>query len=210
MNTNITESNHVEITGIILTEFEFSHEVLGENIYKTSIRSERLSESSDTVPILVPERLMENKEFKVGERVRIGGQFRSYNRHDKNKKKNRLILSVFVQEIESIAPEPEQVSPENSVELEGFICKKPVYRTTPLGREITDVLLAVNRSYGKSDYIPCICWGSNARAARDLEVGDRLKLSGRIQSRVYQKKRLDGSVDDHTAYEVSVGKLEKH
>ena len=206
MNSRIAENNHAELTGVILSELEFSHEVSGERFFKTRIRSERLSESSDELPVILSEKLLERRQFRAGERVKIAGQFRSYNRHEE--KKNKLILSVYAQEMEAISPETTEVAPENNVELDGFICKKPIYRTTPLGREITDVLLAVNRSYGKSDYIPCICWGSNARAVKDLTVGDKLRLSGRIQSRMYQKKESDGSVDNRIAYEVSVGKLE--
>lgn len=206
MNSRIAENNHAELTGVILSELEFSHEVSGERFFKTRIRSERLSENSDELPVILSEKLLENKQFQTGERVKIEGQFRSYNRHDNNK--NKLILSVYAQDMEKIPQETEAVQPENTVELDGYVCKQPVYRTTPLGREITDVLLAVNRSYGRSDYIPCICWGSNARAAKDLTVGDKLRLSGRIQSRMYQKKESDGSVDNRIAYEVSVGKLE--
>ena len=206
MNSRIAENNHAELTGVILSEPEFSHEVSGEKFLKTKIRSERLSESADELPVILPEKLFEEERFGKGDRVKIKGQFRSYNRHEE--KRNKLILSVYAQEMEGISPETSEVAPENNVELDGFICKKPVYRTTPLGREITDVLLAVNRSHGKSDYIPCICWGSNARAVKDLTVGDKLRLSGRIQSRVYQKKESDGSVDNRVAYEVSVGKLE--
>ena len=206
MNSRIAENNHAELTGVILSELEFSHEVSGERFFKTRIRSERLSENSDELPVILSEKLLENKQFQTGERVKIEGQFRSYNRHDNNK--NKLILSVYAQDMEKIPQETEAVQPENTVELNGYVCKQPVYRTTPLGREITDVLLAVNRSYGKSDYIPCICWGSNARAAKDLTVGDKLRLSGRIQSRMYQKKESDGSVDNRIAYEVSVGRLE--
>ena len=208
MNSRIAENNHAELTGVILSELEFSHEVSGERFFKTRIRSERLSESSDELPVTLSEKLLENKQFQTGERVKIEGQFRSYNRHDNNK--NKLILSVYAQDMEKIPQETEAVQPENTVELNGYVCKQPVYRTTPLGREITDVLLAVNRSYGRSDYIPCICWGSNARAAKEFAVGDKLKLSGRIQSRVYQKKESDGSVDNRVAYEVSVGKLERY
>ena len=206
MNSRIAENNHAELTGVILSELEFSHEVSGERFFKTRIRSARLSESSDELPVILSEKLLERRQFRAGERVKIAGQFRSYNRHEE--KKNKLILSVYAQEMEAISPETTEVAPENNVELDGFICKKPIYRTTPLGREITDVLLAVNRSYGKSDYIPCICWGSNARAVKDLTVGDKLRLSGRIQSRMYQKMESDGSVDNRIAYEVSVGKLE--
>ena len=206
MNSRIAENNHAELTGVILSELEFSHEVSGERFFKTRIKSKRLSESSDELPVILSEKLLERRQFRAGERVKIEGQFRSYNRHEE--KKNKLILSVYAQEMEAISPETTEVAPENNVELDGFICKKPIYRTTPLGREITDVLLAVNRSYGKSDYIPCICWGSNARAVKDLTVGDKLRLSGRIQSRMYQKKESDGSVDNRIAYEVSVGKLE--
>ncbi len=202
-----TLNNRVEVTGVILEHLEFSYEVSGERVLQTKIRSERLSDQSDIVPVLIPERLTEEKTFDIGVRVRIWGQFRSYNRHEK-KRKSRLILSVYALEIEKITDELTEEAPENMVELAGFLCKKPVYRKTPLGREISDVLLAVNRESGKSDYIPCICWGINARAVKGLGVGDQLHLLGRIQSRKYQKKQADGTVSDRIAYEVSVGKLE--
>ena len=162
----------------------------------------RLSDQFDLIPVMVSERLIDVKQDFVGTRIKVNGQFRSYNRHEGMK--NKLQLSVFARDIENIDTEdPDQ----NSARSEGFICKDPVYRKTPLGREIADVLLAVNRPYGKSDYIPCICWGRNARFASTLTVGTHIRAYGRIQSREYTKKTEDGEVKK-TAYEVSISKIE--
>ena len=133
------------------------------------------------------------------------GQFRSYNRHEENK--NKLVLSVFVREVNLLESEDEIQRP-NSIFLDGYICKEPVYRKTPLGREIADLLLAVNRPYGKSDYIPCICWGRNARFAESFAIGGHIQLWGRIQSREYQKKIDENEYEKRIAYEVSVSKME--
>ena len=165
----------------------------------------RLSESCDIIPLMISERLIDVEEDYKGSYICVSGQFRSYNRHEE--KKNRLILSVFVREIEFI-DELEESSKTNQIYLDGYICKEPVYRKTPLGREIAEVLLAVNRPYRKSDYIPCICWGRNARFAADMSVGERIKVSGRIQSRNYTKKLNDTEIETRTAYEVSVSQIE--
>lgn len=165
----------------------------------------RLSESYDIIPVMVSERLIDVDGNYEGEYVSISGQFRSYNRHEE--RKNRLILSVFAREI-SFVDELEESSRTNQIYLDGYICKEPVYRKTPLGREIADVLLAVNRPYGKSDYIPCICWGRNARYAGSFEVGAHCAVWGRIQSREYMKKLSEDQLEKRTAYEVSVSKLE--
>lgn len=164
----------------------------------------RLSEATDEIPLMISERLVDVTKDCRGKYLRAFGQFRSYNKHEENH--NHLILSVFVRDLEFL-DSMEDVKP-NQIQLDGFICKQPVYRMTPLGREICDILLAVNRSYGKSDYIPCICWGRNARFAGSLEIGARIELVGRIQSREYQKRISEFEVVKRTAYEVSVNKLE--
>ena len=166
----------------------------------------RLSNSKDRIPLMISERLIDVTKDYTGEFIMVNGQFRSYNRHEEMK--NRLILSVFVREITFVEEEPES-SRTNQIFLDGYICKQPVYRKTPLGREIADLLLAVNRPYGKSDYIPCICWGRNARYASGFEVGEHVQLLGRIQSREYVKRISDTETEKRVAYEVSVSKLEK-
>lgn len=169
------------------------------------IRVMRLSESYDVIPVMVSERLLDINGDYTGMYVCINGQFRSYNRHEE--RKNRLVLSVFAREL-SFIEEMEESSKTNQIYLDGYICKEPVYRKTPLGREIADVLLAVNRPYGKSDYIPCICWGRNARYASTFKIGERCEVWGRIQSREYMKKLEDEQVEKRVAFEVSVSKLE--
>ena len=165
----------------------------------------RLSDSEDRIPVMVSERLIDITQDYVGEYIEIHGQFRSYNRHEE--KRNRLVLSVFAREVKFVGEEEETV-PVNQIFLDGYICKPPVYRKTPLGREIADLLMAVNRPYGKSDYIPCICWGRNARYAGNLSVGSRIQLWGRIQSREYQKRVGENNVVSRVAYEISVNKME--
>lgn len=201
----MNENNKVTVTGEIVGEFSFSHEIYGEGFYMVDILVPRLSESADRIPLMVSERLLDVKQDYRGRNVKVAGQFRSYNRHEE--KKNKLVLSVFVREWEFI-DEVERSEMTNHIELDGFICKEPVYRKTPLGREIADILLAVNRPYGKSDYIPCISWGRNARYANEFEVGSRCRVIGRIQSREYMKKLSEEQVEKRVAYEVSVSKLE--
>lgn len=213
MERDMRETNNsVYISGVIAEEFCYSHDVYGEKFYTSIVDVERKSGVIDKVPIMVSERLADvgplligdgDVTYKwVGERVYIYGQFRSFNKHDGNR--NHLILHLFAREffcIDDIGQD------ENSIELDGFICKEPIYRDTPNKREICDILLAVNRPYGKSDYIPCICWGRNARFASGLEVGTRLKVQGRIQSREYTKKLSDTESETRTAYEVSLSRL---
>lgn len=165
----------------------------------------RLSSSKDRIPLMVSERLLDVTQDYTGEFIMASGQFRSYNRHEEQK--NRLILSVFVRELSFIEEEPDGAK-TNTILLDGYICKTPIYRKTPLGREIADLLLAVNRPYGKSDYIPCICWGRNARFAASFEVGEHVQVLGRIQSREYVKRLSETESEKRTAYEVSVSKLE--
>lgn len=205
MVDKVIENNQVIIMGEIVDDFTYSHEIFGEAFYMVNIRVERLSDSEDLIPIMVSERLLDvTKDYK-GLKIEVVGQFRSYNRHEE--KKNKLVLSVFAREIDFVDEMPEN-SKTNQIFLDGFICKPPIYRRTPLGREIADILLAVNRPYGKSDYIPCICWGRNARFAGTFQVGSRCLVWGRIQSREYMKKLGEGEMEKRIAYEVSVSKLE--
>jgi len=204
MMDKVIENNQVSLIGTIETEFVFSHEVYGEGFYLAEVSVKRLSDSLDNIPLMVSERLINVHESHVGETIHAIGQFRSYNRHEE--KKNRLILSVFVRELDFVSEEEAQKT--NQIFLDGFICKPPVYRKTPLGREIADLLIAVNRPYGKSDYIPCICWGRNARFASNFTVGGHVQVWGRIQSREYMKKIEENDAVKRTAYEVSVSKLE--
>ena len=205
MTDKVFDNNQVSIAGEVVSEFVYSHDVFGEGFYVLEISVSRLSESNDIIPVMVSERLINVKNSYIGKFVQINGQFRSYNRHEENK--NRLVLSVFAREI-TVQEEETEIAKPNYIFLDGYVCKQPVYRKTPLGREIADVLLAVNRPYGKSDYIPCICWGRNARFADSFEVGGRVQVWGRIQSREYQKKLSETEYEKRVAYEVSVSKLE--
>lgn len=202
---NYMENNNVAIGGVIISEPEFSHEIFEEKFYKFSIKSKRLSNYEDILPVIISERLVDINKIQVDKIVKISGQFRSYNMQ--GEKKNKLVLSVFVKEIEFL--EDNTIVTLNNANLIGYICKEPVYRKTPLGREIADVLIAVNRTYKKSDYIPCILWGRNAKFCETLKVGSLVKLSGRIQSRAYEKKLENGEIEKKVAYEVSVSKFAK-
>ena len=197
-------NNEVFLTGTIDSELTYSHEVYGEGFYSFFIKIYRLSNMSDRVNVTVSERLIKEMSLELGMEISVSGQFRSYNNY--SGEGNRLVLTVFARDI-YISDLDEDKNP-NQIYLNGFICKPPVYRTTPFGREITDILLAVNRAYNKSDYIPCIAWGRNARFASTLEVGDNIKIHGRIQSREYQKKISETETITKTAYEISVSKME--
>lgn len=201
MNNFAEKNNKVFISGEIVTEAEFSHEVYGEGFYEMNVLVKRLSGQGDILPVTISERLIADRELKPGVNINAFGQFRSYNKLADGKSK--LMLTVFVRELLSAVP----VKNPNSIVLSGYICKPPVYRTTPFNREIADILIAVNRSYNKSDYIPCIAWGRNARFARNLAVGDKIAVAGRIQSREYQKRISEDDIKIMTAYEVSVSKL---
>lgn len=206
MTDKVIENNQVVVMGEIVSDFTYSHEIFGEGFYMVDIEVARLSASSDIIPMMISERLLDvTKDYK-GCKIIISGQFRSYNRHEE--RKNRLVLSVFAREIEFV-DEIGENSKTNQIFLDGYICKEPIYRKTPLGREIADLLLAVNRPYGKSDYIPCICWGRNARYASAFQVGSRCAIWGRIQSREYVKKISEEEMESRIAYEVSVSKLEQ-
>lgn len=201
MNYVSEKNNKVYIMGEIITEAKFSHEVYGEGFYEFFVRVMRLSGQADILPVTVSERLIACGELKAGAILSAVGQFRSYNKIENGK--SRLMLTVFIRELVDSAP----ARNPNSIILSGYICKPPVYRTTPFNREISDLLIAVNRAYNKSDYIPCIAWGRNARFVKNLSVGDMVALSGRIQSREYQKRLSDEECVTMTAYEVSVSKL---
>ena len=206
MLDKVFTNNQVTIAGEVVSEFTFSHEVYGEHFYIVNIAVCRLSNSYDVIPVMVSDRLIDVTSDYRGCVLQVSGQFRSYNRHEENR--NRLVLSVFAREAVLASQEDEDEQNPNHIFLDGYVCKHPVYRKTPLGREIADVLLAVNRPYGKSDYMPCICWGRNARFADKFEVGSHIQIWGRIQSREYQKKITEDQYEKRVAYEVSVSKLE--
>lgn len=206
MADKIFENNQVSILGTVASGFQYSHEVYGEGFYMVDISISRLSSFADIIPVMVSERIIDVTGDYQGKLMYITGQFRSYNKHEE--RKNRLVLSVFVRELEFLEEDNEELK-SNQIYLDGYICKEPIYRKTPLGREIADLLIAVNRSYGKSDYIPCICWGRNARFAASFEVGSHVEVWGRIQSREYVKKVQENETEKRIAYEVSVSKIER-
>ena len=201
----LSENNQVTVSGEIVSKFKFNHEVYGEKFYLVEVDIPRTSGYVDRLPVMVSDRLVEVNRDLRGLKVVVKGQYRSYNKQDEHKK--RLLLSVFATKVE-FTDEALTGRESNSICLEGTICKEPVYRETPLGREITDLLIAVKRDYGKSDYIPCICWGRTARFASGLEVGEKCAVKGRIQSRFYTKRLPDGSAEDRVAYEVSLSRVE--
>ena len=205
MSEKVMENNRVTVIGTIVSDFTFSHAVFGEGFYLVDLSVNRLSEQADVIPLMVSERLMDVTRDYRGCTIEADGQFRSYNRHEGVK--NRLVLSVFVREVQFLE-EFTDYTKTNQIFLDGYICKEPIYRKTPLGREIADLLVAVNRPYGKSDYIPCIAWGRNARFASGFSVGTRIQIWGRVQSRDYTKKLSETECEKRTAYEVSVSKLE--
>lgn len=202
MNENYLKNNRVFLSGRVAREPQYSHELFGEGFYEFYIEVKRLSGQTDVLPVTVSERIMNGVELSEGSPVALSGQFRSYNKLENEHSK--LMLTVFVRDF--IPYDAGEQNP-NVVELNGYICKPPVYRTTPFNREICDVLLAVNRGYNKSDYIPCIAWGRNARFVRDAEVGLNVVIGGRIQSRKYNKKLDDDTIEERVAYELSVGKI---
>lgn len=204
MTDKVIDNNNVTIIGSIIAKPEFSHEMYGEGFYTISLKVPRLSEVSDILPITVSERLMTGIDLEADNKIIVEGQLRSYNKYVEGS--NKLILTIFARNLKLY--EEEITTNPNQIYLDGFICKKPIYRTTPFGREITDMLIAVNRPYNKSDYIPSIAWGRNAKYSENLKVGDRIKVWGRIQSRDYQKKISEDEVITRTAYEVSISKME--
>ncbi len=201
MNYEEMNNNRVMLTGKVAEEAKFSHEVFGEGFYEIKLEVPRLSAQTDLLPVTVSERLLSCHNASVGATLSVMGQFRSYNKVEQEH--SRLMLTVFARDI---LEEEDEINP-NVIELEGYICKPPLYRTTPFKREICDLLLAVNRAYNKSDYIPCIAWGRNARYVNGLSVGDRIAIQGRIQSREYQKTTEEGTQITKTAYEVSISRV---
>lgn len=214
LDTNYLENNYLTLVGKVTGEKKFSHEIYGERFYVFNLEIERLSGNADIIPITVSERLVTDEMLTQGKNLLVKGQFRSYNSYENEK--NRLILTVFAKDVVELEKDNQEEKNEmtkkdmvtNEVVLVGYICKKPIYRQTPFGREIADILLAVNRAYNKSDYIPTIAWGRNARFCQNLEVGTKVKMVGRVQSRMYEKKHEDGTVENRVAYEVSIGSLE--
>ena len=208
MLDKVIENNRVCIIGEVVSEFTFSHEVFGEGFYIANVSVNRLSDMVDIIPLMISERLIDVTKDYRGMKIEVSGQFRSYNRHEGVK--NKLVLSIFVRELRFLEDDemPEEQSKSNQIFLDGYICKPPVYRKTPLGREIADILIAVNRPYGKSDYIPCIAWGRNARYAAGFKIGEHIRIWGRVQSREYTKKLDEDTQIKRTAYEVSVSKIE--
>ena len=211
MNTNYLENNHLVLVGKVTSDKRFSHEIYGEKFYIFDLAVPRLSGNADIIPITVSERLLSINDLKIDSKITVEGQFRSYNSYENEK--NRLVLTVFAKDIKFVEDQDAEIEVSkdvvsNEVTLNGYICKKPIYRQTPFGREISDLLLAVNRAYNKSDYIPCIAWGRNARFCENIPVGTEVKVVGRVQSRTYEKKYEDGTVETKVAYEVSVSSLE--
>ena len=213
MDTNYSDNNHLILVGKVTSEKRFSHEIYGEKFYIFDMEVPRLSDTTDIIPITASERIINDELIAIGNKLIIKGQFRSYNSYENER--NKLILTVFAKDV--ILAEDENLSEEekeetqrtsNEVTLVGYICKKPIYRQTPFGREISDILLAVNRAYNKSDYIPSIAWGRNARFCQNLPTGTEVKIIGRVQSRNYEKKHEDGTIENRVAYEVSISSLE--
>lgn len=202
----ILDNNQVTISGEIASDFTFNHELFGEKFYLVEVNVSRKSGYVDRLPVIVSERLMDVEQNVKGLNIIARGQYRSYNKHDADK--NRLILSVFAMEVEFLDEGLESYE-NNFIYMEAFVVKEPTYRTTPYGREITDLLVAVNRPYGKADYIPCICWGRNAKFASNFEVGTQCIIRGRIQSRYYTKRIADEYTEERVAYEVSVNTVER-
>ena len=215
MVTNLLENNHLVLVGKVTSEKTYSHEIYGEKFYIFDLEVPRLSSAVDIIPITVSERLLTSLDLQIGKTLSVEGQFRSYNSYQNER--NKLILTVFAKdiiEVENQESENEENQEEkkdtvtNEVILSGYVCKKPIYRQTPFDREIADLLLAVNRAYNKSDYIPCIAWGRNARFRQNMEVGTEVRIVGRVQSRKYEKKFEDGTSETRVAYEVSISSME--
>ncbi|BAK56820.1 single-stranded DNA-binding protein [Candidatus Arthromitus sp. SFB-mouse-Japan] len=203
MDINLV-NNRIWLEGKVVDEPKFSHEMFGEGFYNFDIEVMRLSDSKDVLSVTISERIMVGIDFSIGTEIMLEGQLRSYNKIVDGK--NKLILTVFAR---NVTPCTERSKNPNEIYLDGYICKQPLYRTTPFGREIADVLLAVNRAYNKSDYIPTIAWGRNSRFCKNLQVGDNIRVWGRLQSREYQKKISETEKVTKVAYEVSVSKMEK-
>ena len=203
LDTNYLENNYLTLVGEVTGEKCFSHEMYGEKFYTFELSVSRLSGSEDVIPITISERLFGKDTLTKGNKLLVKGQFRSYNSHENER--NRLILTVFAKDIVVVDEDETTI---NEVVLIGHICKAPIYRETPFGREITDLLLAVNRAYNKSDYIPAITWGRTARFCSELEIGTKVKIIGRVQSRQYEKKLENDIIETRVAYEISTISLE--
>ena len=211
MDTNYSDNNHLVLVGKVTNEKRFSHETYGEKFYIFDMEVPRLSNTTDIIPVTASERIINDELLTIGNKLVIKGQFRSYNSYENER--NKLILTVFAKDVlteEDLSEEElEEINrTSNEVTLIGYICKPPIYRQTPFGREIADVLLAVNRAYNKSDYIPSIAWGRNARFCKNLPTGTEVKIVGRVQSRNYEKKYEDGTIENRVAYEVSIASLQ--
>lgn len=198
------DTNIVNLRGELGEELTFSHEIFGEKFYSAKIKIHRLSDTYDILPITISERLLQEVNLNENNLVDVVGQLRSYNKNINSR--NKLVLTVFAREIKVVDGEAKD---PNNIFLDGYICKEPIYRKTPLGREIADLLVAINRPYNKSDYIPSIVWGRNAKFAKNLKVGDRIQMWGRVQSRDYEKKLESGEVEKRVAYEVSISKIKR-
>ncbi len=203
---DIMSNNEAVAIGKVAELPEFSHRHFDEDFYVFELEIPRLSENYDTIKVMISDKLISAQEICIGDIFEVHGQFRSYNNYSGSG--NKLMLVLFSKEIfqrneDALTSEDKP----NSLYLSGYICKEPVYRTTPFGREITDLLVAVNRAYGKSDYIPCIAWGRNAKYASKLSVGDHIEIWGRMQSREYHKKLENDDVVVKKAYEISVSRL---
>lgn len=207
---NEINNNNITLIGVVEKEAEYSHEVFGEGYYIFMIKCLRTSGNEDVLPVMISDRLTDIREIKVGQAVAVLGQIRSFNKHTDNMK-SKLILTVFAREFEVLTQDSEELPFEdntNMVTLDAYICKPPIYRCTPKGREIADILVAVNRPYGKSDYIPCIVWGRTAKFVGHLPIGTHIEMTGRFQSRPYTKKISEDEIENRVAYEVSVGRVE--
>jgi len=208
LQESLPVNNTINIIGKISTELKFSHQIYGEGFYSFTLEAIRLSDTTDMLPVTISDRIIDKSSLQVGTHIKILGQVRSYNNYIESEHKNKLILTIFARDVKIGLSEEDYKQNPNEVILNGYLCKAPIYRVTPFGREIADLLLAVNRSYNKSDYIPCIAWGRNARFAERLSVGENIRVWGRMQSRVYRKKKDNGELEEKTAYEISISKVE--
>lgn len=200
---NCIEDNEAYVVGVVCGYLSYSHDVYGERFYRFMLRSDRLSQNSDLICVTISEKMLTDISIDIGMHLAVFGQFRSYNNY--TGVGNKLVLTLFAKDV-TLAEEADE--PINEIYLNGYVCKPIVYRVTPFGREIADILLAVNRAFNKSDYIPCIAWGRNARFVKHLDVGQNIKIWGRMQSREYQKKISESEAVTKTAYEVSINRLE--
>ena len=202
MNYEMMNNNVATLCGVVKSKPVYSHQMYGEGFYESVLSVPRLSEQLDEIPFTISERLLEGTDIGEGSTVTFSGQLRSYNKMVDGRSK--LLLTLFVREI----LDNDETRNPNTIDVTGYVCKEPIYRMTPFKREICDVLLAVNRAYNKSDYLPCIAWGRNARYVKEIPVGDKIAVNGRIQSRIYQKEDEEGNVSEKVAYEVSINRVE--